>query len=345
MTRHINIPIFIPHLGCPNMCVFCNQRTISGVDRFDASSVKNIIEENLSSLASEDEVEIAFFGGSFTGIDRDLMISLLETAHQYVVSSKVKSIRCSTRPDYIDREILDILKKYGVKTIELGLQSIDEKVLEVTKRGHRFAEEKRACELIIEYGFELVGQMMIGLPSSTLETELHTADFIINSGATAARIYPTVVFNGTELCSMTKNREYVPLSVEAAVERSSAVLEKFIDAGVKVIRIGLCSSDNLISDKTYFAGPNHPALGELVESELYYKRITKKLSRLEISGKADVYIFVAPGTLSKAIGQKRKNKIRLMNNPFIKRVFFGEREGVDVYDADIQIENGDKKCI
>ncbi len=345
MTRHVNIPIFIPHLGCPNMCVFCNQRTISGVEEFDLSSVKKIIEENLSSLSADDDVEIAFFGGSFTGIDRDLMISLLEIAYEYVKIGKVNSIRCSTRPDYIDREILDILKKYGVKTVELGLQSVDEKVLAVTKRGHSFQEEKNACELIIEYGFELVGQMMIGLPASTLEAELSTADFIIRSGALGARIYPTVVFHSTELCEMTRMGVYKPLSVDEAVERASLVLERFIDAGVNVIRIGLCSSDNLLSDKTYFAGPNHPALGELVESELYYKTIMKKLSGIEIPKMAEVYIYVAPGALSKAIGQKRKNKIRLQNNGSIGRVVFAERRDVPIYDAVIQIENGDKKCI
>ena len=336
MTRHVNIPVFIPHLGCPNMCVFCNQRTISGVKEFDVSSARTTIEENLSSLTPDDEVEIAFFGGSFTGIDRDLMISLLDLTYGYVKTDRVKSIRCSTRPDYIDCEILDLLKKYGVKTIELGLQSVDERVLELTKRGHGFAEEKRACELIIEYGFELVGQMMIGLPFSTPETELATADFIIQNGACAARIYPTVVFHDTELCSMAKCGEYTPLLLDEAIERSAAVLEKFIDADVNVIRIGLCSSDNLLSDETYFAGPNHPALGELVESELYYKRIIKKLSEAQIPEKADVYIFVSPGALSKAIGQKRKNKIRLLGDPRFRRVFFAERDDVKLYETVIQ---------
>lgn len=341
MTRHINIPIFIPHLGCPNMCVFCNQRTISGVKQFDIGTVRKTIDENLSSLNSDDHVEIAFFGGSFTGIDRDLMIELLMIAHEYILSGKVKSIRCSTRPDYIDREILDILKLYGVKTIELGLQSTDSNVLCYTKRGHSFEDERRACALIRENGFDLVGQMMIGLPYSTLETELATADFIINCGASAARIYPTVVFRDTELCSMTLKKEYLPLSIDDAVTRSASVLQKFVEAGLDVIRIGLCSSDNLLSDKTYFAGPNHPALGELVISELYYNIIKKKLSEMTLSDNCKIEIIVSPGAISKAIGQKRKNKIRLLEDSRIKGIRFTEDSEVPMFDVLVHINNGD----
>ena len=275
--RHINIPIFIPHLGCPNQCVFCNQRTISGVQSFEVSSVKRTIEDSLSTISPEDEVEIAFFGGSFTGIDRDLMCQLLEIAYEYVKTGAVSSIRCSTRPDYINTEILDILSKFGVKVIELGLQSTDEAVLLKTKRGHSLLDEARACELIVSYGFTLIGQMMIGLPDSTLESEIKTAEFIINSGASGARIYPTVVFHSTELCEMARRGEYTPLSLTDAVVRSATVMKRFVEAGVEVIRVGLCSSENLSQDTTYFAGPNHPALGELVENELYYEIIKKKL--------------------------------------------------------------------
>ena len=200
--RHINIPIFIPHLGCPNQCVFCNQRKISGRESFDLNSVSLEIENALSTVDSNDEVEIAFFGGSFTGIDRTLMVSLLEIAHSYILEGRVGSIRCSTRPDYIDEEILSILKKYGVKTIELGLQSTSARVLENAKRGHNFEAELKSCRMIVENGFDLVGQMMIGLPSSDIESEIRTAEFITSVGAVGARIYPTVVFYGTELCNL-----------------------------------------------------------------------------------------------------------------------------------------------
>ena len=164
MKQHINIPIFIPHLGCPNQCVFCNQRTISGVKEFDISSVRRDIDTALLTVDSSTEAEIAFFGGSFTGIDRDLMIELLEIGYEYIKDGRVSSIRCSTRPDYIDEEILEILKKYGVRVIELGLQSVEEKVLKSSKRGHNFQAELKACRMIVNAGFALVGQMMIGLP-------------------------------------------------------------------------------------------------------------------------------------------------------------------------------------
>ena len=148
--RHVNIPVFIPHLGCPNQCVFCNQRKISGVKEFSIDEVKDIIDRALTTVSVDDEVEIAFFGGSFTGIERDTMISLLEIAHSYIELGRVKSIRCSTRPDYINEEVLSILKRYGVKTIELGLQSSSDKVLEITKRGHCFEAEEKSCAMIVE---------------------------------------------------------------------------------------------------------------------------------------------------------------------------------------------------
>ena len=248
MKKHVNIPIFIPHLGCPNQCVFCNQRTISGVSDFDITSVKAEIDSALATIDQSCEVEIAFFGGSFTGIDRQLMESLLQLAYDYIRCGRVKSIRCSTRPDYISDEILDLLCKYGVKTIELGLQSASDHVLEVCKRGHTFNDEVNACKLIVERGFTLVGQMMIGLPGSTPEDEIKTARFIIDSGASSARIYPTVVFRDTELCQMSEYGNYIPITLSEATERSAIILEMLLDSGVDVIRIGLCASENLVDD-------------------------------------------------------------------------------------------------
>ena len=330
MKKHANIPIFIPHLGCPNQCVFCNQHTISGVKSFDPESVVGIIEEALSTIGDK-EAEIAFFGGSFTGIDRDLMIRLLEIANKYLASGRVSAIRCSTRPDYISQEILDILKKYGVKVIELGLQSTDPSVLNKTKRGHDFSCEERACRLIVENGFSLVGQMMIGLPASSEKTEIETAKFIISSGASGARIYPTVVFKETELCDMARSGVYKPISLDEAVKRSAAVMKLFIENGIEVIRVGLCSSDNLTGDDTYFAGPNHPAIGELVENELYYKLIRDELSAMNIEKNAIPEIFVARSSLSKAIGQKKKNKLRLIEDFKLSDIKFSEREDIPEY--------------
>ena len=341
--RHVNIPIFIPHLGCPNQCVFCNQRTISGVDEFSADSVIPIIEGALSTVSADDEVEIAFFGGSFTGIDRELMVELLRIAHGYISDGRVKSVRCSTRPDYINQEILDVLKKYGVKTIELGLQSTSEDVLEISKRGHNFEAERKSCELIVQNGFDLVGQMMIGLPLSDSEREIQTARFIVSVGAVGARIYPTVVFRETELCQMTLDGRYTPLSLDEAVTRSALALEIFLDAGVKVIRIGLQSSDNLIDDSSYVAGPNHSALGELVIGEVYYNKICKQLLDADASGDDNINILVAKGSLSKAIGQNKKNKLRLLNR--YRNIVFLEVDDIPEYEVSVKINNGEIKCI
>ena len=334
MSRHINIPIFIPHLGCPNQCVFCNQKTISGTNEFSASNVKKHIDEALTTIEKSAEVEIAFFGGSFTGIDRQLMISLLEISKEYIDNGNVSSIRCSTRPDYIDEEILSILKRYGVKTIELGLQSCSDRVLEITKRGHNFEAERNACRLIVENRFDLVGQMMIGLPGSDEQSEIETAQFIIDSGAVGARIYPTVVFRDTELCDLTVRGEYIPLDPENAIQRSAKVFEMFVNNGVNVIRIGLQSSDNLSSDKTYVAGPNHPALGELVENEFYYNKIEKILSEMNLSDEK-IEILVSRGNLSKAVGQRKRNKLRLAEK--YKNIGFAESDKLSGYQIIAQI--------
>ena len=340
--RHINVPVFIPHLGCPNQCVFCNQRTISGVQNFSVGEVREIIETALSTVPEDAEVEIAFFGGSFTGIDRKLMISLLETAYSYIEDGRVSSIRCSTRPDYIDEEILSILKRYGVKTIELGLQSSSDKVLEKSKRGHYFEAEAKACRMIVDNGFDLVGQMMIGLPGADLESEINTARFIASSGAVGARIYPTVVFRGTALCEMTLLGEYKPLTLDEAISRSADVLEIFLDSGVEVIRIGLQASEGLSSDETYIAGPNHSALGEMVIGEVYYKKILKKLSEMNLSDNDKITVLVSVGSLSKAIGQKKRNKNRLCEK--YKNLRFAESAEISENEIYVNTTDGEMKC-
>ena len=344
MKKHANIPIFIPHLGCPNQCVFCNQKTISGVSEFDIASVKRDIDSALKTISSDTSVEIAFFGGSFTGIDISLMIDLLKIAHEYIENGKVESIRCSTRPDYIDKNILEILKKYGVKTIELGLQSSNDDVLTVTKRGHNHLDEINACKMIIDAGFDLVGQMMIGLPNSTLETELKTAEFIVSSGAVAARIYPTVVFKDTELCYMATSDVYTPLTLEDAIERSAKVLEYLLDKNIQVIRIGLCASENLTDKEKYYDGPNHPALGELVEGRLYFNKIVRLLTNIYINNDDVVRVTVAKGNLSKAIGQRKTNKIRIMQNFALSEVIFEEDASLSGYEVKINQERK-RKCI
>ena len=319
--RHVNIPVFIPHLGCPNNCVFCDQRQISGCLSFDESGVKKQIKEVLSTLSAEDEAEIAFFGGSFTGIDRDLMIRLLEISDGFVASGKAGSVRCSTRPDYIDDEILGILKAHGVKTVELGIQSMSDKVLSSSKRGHTAARSVEACRMVKAAGFDLIGQMMIGLPDSTPEDEIETAKAICSLGADGARVYPTVVFASTELAEMSRDGRYAPLSVEDAVQRTASVLDVFDKAGVSVIRVGLCSGENLSSPESVVGGANHPALGELAMGELFYRRICEAADKLltSVSGEGrTMTVYVPRGATSRAVGQKKRNILRL-NEKYCKK--------------------------
>ena len=317
--RHINIPIFIPHMGCPNMCVFCNQRSISGKISFDISSVKNEIEEALSTAKNDDEIEIAFFGGSFTGIDRELMISLLSLAQKYIDEDRASSIRLSTRPDYINSEILDILSSYSVRTIELGLQSMDDEVLEKSKRGHTTNCAENACKMIKERGFSLIGQMMIGLPSSTVKKEIYTAKKICEMGADGARIYPTVVFYETELCDMMQSGVYLPLSNEEAVERTKEALKIFVANDVPCIRVGLQSGENLSDTSLVAGGANHSAIGELSMSALYLDKICEYVDAHAPEKMPEkITIYCPKGDISKIVGQKRKNMQKIYEKYGIK---------------------------
>jgi histone acetyltransferase (RNA polymerase elongator complex component) len=346
---HRNIPIFIPHLGCPNQCVFCNQRSISGCREFEEREVAGQIEAALSTIPVGVDTEIAFFGGSFTGIDRDLMIRLLETAERYVTAGRVQSIRLSTRPDYISSEILGILARYTVRVIELGLQSMDDAVLRACQRGHTAEQAEYACRAVVDAGFGLVGQMMIGLPGADAASEIYTAERIVALGAEAARIYPTVVFYHTPLCEMTQRGDYTPLTVNEAVLRSASVLRVFEEARVPCIRIGLCATEELISPEAVLAGPNHPALGELVWNEYYYREIVALLQRKSLLGK-DVILTAPKAEISKLVGQKRCNINRLLRetDTRVKKIVGEEnRNGIAVtpWQASVSKQEEKQPCI
>lgn len=312
------------------MCVFCNQRAISGVRSFVPETAKQEIETVLATLQNRDvTAEIAFFGGSFTGINRELMISLLDLAETYVKSGDVTGIRFSTRPDYIDEEIIGILQSYTISAAELGIQSMNDRVLAASRRGHCAQQSEMAVTMLKNAGFDVVGQMMVGLPASTADDEMNTAEKICELGCTAARIYPTVVFRDTELCAMTERGDYCPLTVREAVERSADVLEVFLRNHVDCIRIGLCDSENLHGSE-YAAGPNHPSIGELIEGEIYFRRICEALDKLEkIPDPCTIY--VPAGEISKAVGQKKRNKIRIEYKYNVKKVKFIEKSSQERY--------------
>ena len=302
MKKHANIPIFVPHIGCPNDCVFCNQRTISGKTEFKIESVKSEIDSALKTLTGFDgEKQIAFFGGSFTGIERSLMLELLEIAHSYIEKGEVTSIRLSTRPDYINEEILGILKSYSVSDIELGIQSMNDKVLTLNKRGHTADTSRKAMSLIKEKGFRLTGQMMTGMYSSTEEDEVFTAKEIVRFKADSARIYPTVTFSDTELAQLFENGLYIPPDLDSTIKRGAEVYRIFERAGVRVIRIGLQSSEGLHSDKV-LAGDYKDALGEMILSRVRLEELREYFKESE----SDTF-FAPKNLISQYIGQKRAN--------------------------------------
>ncbi len=320
------------------MCVFCNQRSISGKQSFCRESVKCEIDAALATIPSDSEVEIAYFGGSFTGIDRELMIYLLDIAEDYIQETRegrarVSGIRMSTRPDYINGEIMEILSRYHVRTVELGLQSMSDRVLEASNRGHTAADAENACKMIKEAGYSLIGQMMIGLPNSSLEDEKYTAEKICDMGADGARIYPTVVFHGTELANMALRGEYEMLTCDEAVGRSKEVLEIFESRSVECIRIGLCASDNLGDESQVLGGANHPSLGELVMGEVMYDRMCALADRLIDPNKncGNKIVFSVPrGSLSKAVGQKGKNRHRLEEKYKPYKIVIKEADTVEI---------------
>lgn len=334
-NKHKNIPVFIPHLGCPNMCVFCNQRSISGKNCFQKENVRNEINIALDTIDPSAEVEIAYFGGSFTGIDRELMVYLLDIAEEFVRRpddgrAKIVGIRMSTRPDYISEEILDILGNYTVSAIELGLQSMDDEVLCLSKRGHTAEAAERACRLIKERGYYLVGQMMIGLPGSDVEKELYTAKKIADMDCDGARIYPTVVFYDTELQKMTERGEYTPLKLDDAVKRSATVLGEFNARGVDCIRIGLCASDNLSDESCVLGGANHSAMGELVIGELYFNQMCEQIEKAACGKTFKIAEFEIPaGHTSKLLGQKGKNRERIKTLYKIEKIKIKEKRDIE----------------
>lgn len=326
--RHVNIPVFIPHLGCPHDCVFCNQRIISGTEVFRPESVRDIIDEALSTVSKGDDCEIAFFGGSFTGIDRALMVYLLDIAESYVGEGRVSRLRCSTRPDYIDEEIVSILSRYSMNTVELGVQSMSENVLRASSRGHSPEDTERACRLLAEGGFTVGGQMMVGLPEATAEDEIKCAEAICRMGCKEARVYPTIVFAGTALHVMTEAGLYMPLSVSEAAERTAKLLRIFDSHGVKVLRVGLCESENLHSSLCV-AGPNHAAMGELSASRVFFENIGEKIA--ETKHRGSIMVYVPRGAVSKAVGQRRKNAIELKEKYGLRDIRFREDDSLTDY--------------
>ena len=321
---HANISIFVPHLGCPRQCSFCEQNTITGrrqappPGQADVLAAAELAARSLDD-ADRAQAEIAFFGGSFTAIDRAYMLNLLAAAREAVERYGFRGIRCSTRPDAVDGEVLDILLAHRVTAVELGAQSMDDGVLLANRRGHTAGDTRRAAGLIQSAGLELGLQMMTGLYQSTPEKDLATARAFVELHPATARIYPTIVLPGTELAELWRAGAYQPQTLEEAIPLCARLLDILEGAGIRIIRVGLHASQEV--EEKRLAGPYHPAFRQLAESE----RILQRLQG-ELNGPGAYRVEIHPKDISTALGQGRRNLARLEELGF--RVKFLQAPGL-----------------
>lgn len=311
MSKHYIIPIFVPHKGCPHDCIFCNQKKITGLEangekEITKEDVASTIELHLSTINSADSyIEVSFFGGSFTGIPIDVQKELLSVAYGYLQKGLINNIRLSTRPDYINKDILDHLKSYNVGIIELGVQSLDEEVLKTSERGHSIEDVYYASKIIKEYGFTLGLQMMVGLPDDTLEKDIETAKKIIEISPDFVRIYPALTITNTQMEYMYNENKYTPLSVDEAVNICKQLYIMFVKHNIPIIRLGLQTTEQINLGKDVVAGPFHPAFRELVESAILNDMINYCIdNHYKYSQNIDIYI--SPKNISRLYADKKR---------------------------------------
>ena len=317
MKKHSNIPIFIPELACPHQCVFCDQKKISGTNSIPhPEEVRNIVERYLETIPDNRIVNIAFFGGSFTGLSISLQEQYLKEAFWFVKNGRVSGIRLSTRPDYINKAVLELLKKYGVTTIELGAQSTSQEVLNQSGRGHTVDEIRKACNLICKNGFELGLQMMIGLPGDSYERSIQTANDIVSLGARNTRIYPAIVVKHTALEKLYHEGEYTPLTLEEAVEWTKDIIHIFEKNNISILRIGLHPSDELVTGKSLIDGPFHESFKEIVMTRIWKEIIDTELQSLELSSLNKIKITVSNRQIHYAIGYRQANREQLISQGY-----------------------------
>lgn len=330
--KHANISVFIPHIGCPHMCSFCNQRTISGTQHAPkGEEVRAVCEKALTEVKSPENTEIAFFGGSFTAIPKPYMNELLQAAYEFVGEGRFKGIRISTRPDCIDADTLLQLKAYGVTAIELGAQSMADKVLEANERGHTAEDIIKASRLIREYGFELGLQMMIGLYQSTISDEYETVEKIINIHPDTVRIYPVVILKGTELSEFYESGKYKTFTFNETVDIAADAMIKFKKENIRVIKCGLHASEFV--EKDMVGGFYHPAFRELCDNRIYLDMMKKALAD-KTSDRSEFIFAVNPSCISKAVGQKRSN-INYFREKNIGIKIIGD-EKISEYDVELR---------
>lgn len=332
MNKPYIIPIFVPHYGCPHDCIFCNQKKITNVSTTTTSKdVEATIEKYLSYFWKDRVIELAFYGGSFTAIDIDVQSKLLEVPYKYKEKGIIQQIRLSTRPDAINQEILENLKKYQVDTIELGVQSLYEDVLLASDRGHSVKDVYSAVDLIKKYGFNLGLQMMVGLPEDNIEKSIFTAKEFIKLSPDFVRIYPTLVIKDTYLAKLYEKSKYKSLTLKEAVDICTILLILFYLENIKVIRVGLQPTDNIQLGMDVISGPFHPAFRQVVESNIYKVALDDYLINQGYDTKGKVLTIMANGSMISSIsGQKSAN---------IK--YFKEKFGfnkIKIYSSDVELD-------
>ncbi len=309
MTKYFTIPFFVLHKGCPNQCIFCDQNKITGEVGVTPERVAGTIEKYLKTMAVQDaHIEVGFFGGTFTGLSMREQEEFLDKVQPFIEKGLVSGIRLSTRPDFIDKEILTFLNKKRVTCIELGVQSMSDEVLSLAKRGYTAKEVETASGMILDEEFSLGHQMMVGLPGSTFRDELFTAEKAKKLGASQVRIYPVIVIEGTELADLWKKNKYVPLSEDEAVERCGKLILYFESEGIKIIRCGLHPSEGLLDGSEYLAGPFHPSIRQKAESRIFGLMLDHILEEIK-----DEVMSIAfnPKDEAPFYGFERSNKARI----------------------------------
>ncbi|MDD4753851.1 MAG: radical SAM protein, partial [Desulfitobacteriaceae bacterium] len=304
-TRNI-LPFFIPHLGCPHQCIFCNQFHVSGEE---SCPKQEDISAAITKWEGDTLPEVAFYGGSFSGLSQGEQEYFLRPAFEALKRDRVGGIRISTRPDYINEKILDFLKAFGVSTVELGVQSMDDEVLSKSFRGHSFDDVFRAVRLLKKKNFKVGVQLMPGLPGDTREKSINGTIILAKMKPDLARIYPTLVLKDTLLHKLFLEEKYSPLSLDAAIELSRDMLAVFINYGVNVIRIGLQPTKDIAEGVQVAAGPFHPAFGELAKAALFREQMVWAVTHLFQKGTQlkKINLFVSHRDCSLAAGHKREN--------------------------------------
>jgi len=332
--RHYNIPIFIPHLGCPYDCIYCDQKKISAqLKAADNQEIIHIIEQHLQTIAYPAEVELAFFGGNFTSIPADLQETYLHLIQPYIKQGLIQGIRISTRPDCIDPVNLALLRKYGVKTIELGVQSLNDDVLQQSGRRYQAEAVEKSAALIHEWGFQLGIQLMVGLPGDNYERDLETVRRTIRIKPQMVRIYPTLVIAETQLDHLWQAGKYQALDLEEAIHICKDMLLQFMLADIPVIRMGLYPGEELRRDGVVKAGPFHPAFGELVEQAIFREQaiLAIKLYHNRFGMAKSLAIYVHERDLSKLLGKKRSN-LNLIQQAFALQELHVKTDSPDLRD-------------